>query len=512
MKVKRGSAPRQLFKLLCVAFPPGMPRRCGLLSCLLGVLVLCTTAHAQDEQRGRFDSVRREYFSLARKDPAVAERDEWIKIESELDAVLADNPAKDFYPKALFLSARINEQIYRAHRDRAALEKSMAQYRDFSEDFVPDTLADDALLALGELQRTELKDIAAAKISYSKLLDRYPKSDLVAVAKERLAQLPKAAGGKKSAGETKSTGKQGAAAPGAGAGSASGAVPPPTTEAAADVPPGATPQPASTAKPAKSGFFSWFDGASSEPEETPTPEASKHPLADKVKKELVIVIDPGHGGEEEGAVGVDHVLEKEVVLSISRELEALLQQRLGVKVVLTRTEDVTLPLAERTKIANESKADLFISVHTNASKNKSASGIETYYLDTTNDKASLKLAERENASVVNDGTDLGFIVSDLIQNAKLADSIALAHKLQEALVKRIRSSYADAKNLGVKKAPFYVLVGAHMPCVLLEVSFIDHKVEGQRLISREYQHLIALAVFDGITAYLETRPELLQPS
>lgn len=220
----------------------------------------------------------------------------------------------------------------------------------------------------------------------------------------------------------------------------------------------------------------------------------------------VVVIDPGHGGEGDlGALGVDGDYEKDIVLNIAIYLDEMLRKRLFVDTVLTRARDQELALADRAKIANDKQADVFISIHANASVNKSASGIETYYLDNTADQSSLKLAERENSSFNPNADDLKFILSDLIQNAKLDDSITLAHRVQDSLVGRISRRYEGVNNLGVKKAPFYVLVGAHMPCVLTEVSFIDHAVEGKRLADRSYQRLIAEAIFLGIKAYFKDK-------
>ena len=222
---------------------------------------------------------------------------------------------------------------------------------------------------------------------------------------------------------------------------------------------------------------------------------------------ISVVVDAGHGGEgEEGAHGVDGVLEKEVTLKIANVLDELLRERLRVKTVMTRTEDVNVSLADRTKIANDADADLFISIHTNASEFKNLRGIETYYLDNTNDASSLKLAQRENASLLEEGQDdLGFMLSDLIQTGKAPESVSLAHYVNDALHKKLSAYYDDVKNHGVKKAPFYVLVGAHMPCVLVEVSFIDHPEEGKRLISERYQRLVANGIYDGVLKYLQTR-------
>jgi N-acetylmuramoyl-L-alanine amidase len=222
----------------------------------------------------------------------------------------------------------------------------------------------------------------------------------------------------------------------------------------------------------------------------------------------LVVIDPGHGGEELGAVGVDGLLEKDIVLGISRKLETLLQERIQARTVLTREEDRDIPLIERSGRANALNANLFVSIHANASIRHQARGIETYYLDNTRDRASLRLASFENEALRGfDDDDLSFMLSDMIQSAKQPDSIALAHHVQSALVDVLSGEYQDIRSLGVKRGPFHVLVGAHMPCILVEVSFIDHPVEGKRLADPNYQQLIAEGLFEGIQRFFVRKTE-----
>ena len=219
----------------------------------------------------------------------------------------------------------------------------------------------------------------------------------------------------------------------------------------------------------------------------------------------LVVIDPGHGGEDLGAVGPGGLLEKDVVLAIGLELRTLLESQLGARVKLTRTKDIFVPLVERTELANRLQADLFVSLHTNASPNGKAKGFETYYLDNSNDQSSKKLAERENASIRFEGTegDLQYMLSDLIQSAKQPDSILLANSLQRATVSKLAPKWKMGKSLGVKKAPFYVLVGAHMPCVLVEMFFIDNSEEGPQLAKKEFRKELAEGLFVGIKGYFE---------
>lgn len=217
-----------------------------------------------------------------------------------------------------------------------------------------------------------------------------------------------------------------------------------------------------------------------------------------------IVLDPGHGGKDPGAIGVGGIAEKDIVLAVAKKLERKLKQEMGVEVVLTRRDDRFIPLEDRTAIANAEGADLFVSLHMNASPNGEAKGLETYYLDNTNDEGSLRLAARENSTSRRNVSDLQFILSDMTQNMKLEDSITLAHHLQHSLVDGMSTRLAEVKDLGVKKALFYVLVGARMPSVLVEMFFITNKTEGRAMSEESYQNAVVDALYDGILKYKES--------
>ena len=174
---------------------------------------------------------------------------------------------------------------------------------------------------------------------------------------------------------------------------------------------------------------------------------------------------------------------------------------MGIEVVLTRTDDQFIPLEDRTAVANAQNADLFISLHMNASPNGDAKGVETYYLDNTTDEASMRLAARENATSRKNVSDLQFILSDMTQNLKLEDSVTLAHSLQGALVGTMGNHLREIKNLGVKKALFYVLVGARMPSVLVEMFFITNREEGRAMSQGKFQDSVVDSLYDGIQQY-----------
>lgn len=235
--------------------------------------------------------------------------------------------------------------------------------------------------------------------------------------------------------------------------------------------------------------------------------AERYALGRKAGREfgpLRVVLDAGHGGDDFGAVGPNGLLEKDIVLEVALELEPLLRENLGAQVFLTRRVDHALSLAERTAMANDVEADLFISLHVNASRKKRAYGLEVYYLDNTDDSSSVKLAERENttASAGRLPGDLEFMLSDLIQNAKMDDSIVLAHTVGRSIYRRLSPEWRSIRYLGVKKAPFHVLVGAHMPCILVEMFFVDHVRDAAKLARRDFRRELAYGLYAGILDYI----------
>lgn len=229
---------------------------------------------------------------------------------------------------------------------------------------------------------------------------------------------------------------------------------------------------------------------------------------------FTVVVDPGHGGEQEGARAPDGACEKDVALAISRRIAARLK-RTGARVILTRSGDVSVPLANRAALATAIRADLFISVHLNsmptAEQRRHSRGVETYFLsaDATDGHAKA-VAARENADRLagepeaDPNDPVAGILDDLQDAASLQGSSRLAYDVHEKLVQRLR-----AEDRGVKQAPFYVLAGARMPAILVEVGFISHPDEARKLRSREYQERIADAVAGGIKAF---RAETLRAS
>ncbi len=215
-----------------------------------------------------------------------------------------------------------------------------------------------------------------------------------------------------------------------------------------------------------------------------------------------IVIDPGHGGKDPGATSKSGLKEKDVVLDVSHRLKKLIEKRLHKKVIMTRSRDVFIPLKERTKIANDNRADLFISVHVNSSPLRNTKGIEVYLLGRASDQAAQATAARENAASDEGSFDFQqMILNDLEREFTLNASLELAHFTNESFVKNLISKYPTSA-LGVKKAPFFVLAHTEMPAILAEISFLSNRIEEKRLRSKGYRQKAAEALYKGIAAYI----------
>ncbi len=243
----------------------------------------------------------------------------------------------------------------------------------------------------------------------------------------------------------------------------------------------------------------------------PVAESAKGQTAEESKKTALqfkpgkirrVVIDPGHGGHDPGAMNADGTREKDVVLEIGLKLARKVREDLGIDVVMTRSTDVFIPLEERTAIANKVNADLFVSIHANASLNKSVTGIETYYLNLAKSDKAARVAARENNTSLDKVNLLQAILFDLMANYKINDSARLADDVQKALCRKISKQYSGIKNLGVKQGPFYVLVGATMPSILVETAFISNDNEAGRLKDPEYQEKTAAGIEEGIRGYI----------
>ncbi len=217
-----------------------------------------------------------------------------------------------------------------------------------------------------------------------------------------------------------------------------------------------------------------------------------------------IVIDPGHGGSDPGCLNSSGQREKDTALDISLRLKELLKANPDLRVILIRETDIHVPLENRTVIANQNKADLFISIHVNSFRKKDRRGVETFYLNFSPDPGVNELAARENATTTKTIGEMEKIIKKILQNSKIIESKELAQKIQENLVKYLSRKYADIKNLGTKGGPFWVLIGSEMPSVLVEVSHLSNPQEAQRLKNGAYRQQVAQGIYEGIAAYIQS--------
>lgn len=217
-----------------------------------------------------------------------------------------------------------------------------------------------------------------------------------------------------------------------------------------------------------------------------------------------VVIDAGHGGHDTGMIGPNGLREKDVVLDIALELGRLVEQKLGAEVVYTRSDDTYLKPSARTRVANEAKADLFISVHANASSVRSVRGIETYYLNLTTDAWAMKVASRENAASDHSVHELRDLLGKIAQQDRVAESREFATRMQAAVFSGLTKNTSGLRNRGVRQAPLIVLIGAQMPAILAEVGFLSNPADEKLFQDKAYRRQVAQHLYDGIASYMAT--------
>jgi len=237
----------------------------------------------------------------------------------------------------------------------------------------------------------------------------------------------------------------------------------------------------------------------------PSPSSSGYSLVRQlglgVKR---IVLDPGHGGSDPGCLSSSGLKEKDVALDIARRLKKILETPGQFEVFLTRDSDLTIPLEKRTAIANQKRADLFISIHLNASPRKNRTGVETFYLNFSPDPAVNELAAKENASSSKNIREMKLIVEKIIKNSKYEESKDLAEKIHQNLLTHLKKNFGPRDDLGVKGGPFWVLIGSEMPAVLVEVSHLSNQREEEALKTEIYREAVATGLFRGIMEYVKS--------
>jgi N-acetylmuramoyl-L-alanine amidase len=243
----------------------------------------------------------------------------------------------------------------------------------------------------------------------------------------------------------------------------------------------------------------------SPPVKPPDPLASGYTMARQLGLGVRrIVIDPGHGGTDPGCLGKSGAREKDIVLETAHALKKKLSESGNLEVILTRESDVRIPVEDRTVIANQKRADLFISIHANAARNRKRTGIEVFYLNFSPDAAVNETAARENATSAKSLSQMKDIIMKIVQNSKIAESRDLAEKINRNLLQSISKKYGPMNSLGVKGGPFWVLIGGEMPSILVEISHLSNAGEEARLKTPAYRDAVVQGIADGVMEYVRS--------
>lgn len=532
---------------------------------LLALLLLSSAAEAKRESaESAYEGARKAYYSLKADAARRKLRHHWMNVARRFESVATRFPRSEQAPSALFTSAELLSELSRLSFVDEDLQAAVTGYTKVLNKYPKHRLADDAALALARIYINRLDQPESARRILTEAVARHKKGDQRRELKELLASLPAR---KAPAREAEPAGTSLVEAITKFAREPSPFVPPQAEspkapEAVAAKPAAPEPKPEAVKKPEVVAPAAKVEAVASAPAATeprteaqaaksldslvasltaPKAEVQEKPVVseppprpitapvdakvtqarlkamakDSRRAELTlaeqlglkvrrVVIDAGHGGHDTGAIGKKGTREKDVALAISKKLAAELRKR-DLEVVLTREDDRFIRLEDRAKLANEAHGDLFISVHCNSAVSKKLRGVETYTLNTSADRYSIRLAARENATSEKGIGDLQFILADLATKANTEESSRLATQVQKSLVGTLGARYSGIKNLGTKEALFYVLLGTKMPAILVETSFLSHPQEEERLASEAYQDDVARSIALGVEEFLGDR-------
>jgi len=519
-------------------------------------LALLSASRALAAQAGdvrAYEAARRGYYALKADAGRGHGREAWVAAAARFEQVAKSFPKSDKAPLALYTAAELRNQLSRVSLSAADRDAAGRDYDQVARLYPRSSLADDALYQLAHIALDRENDVGRARASLTDLLARYPHGDTAARARRLLAGLPerpqppkttvaKTAVARAAAGHAVQAPAQ-VTPDEAGHPSAQAPdddddddqAPATVDEALRD--PKATPRPVAKATQIESASKAAPDDPDERPEPVepaepaqssptqPSEAAPKHkpgnwprllealrkvgpspggvPLAVQMGLRVRrVVIDPGHGGHDSGAIGPDGTLEKDVTLSVAQKLAQDLKAQ-GLEVLLTRNDDRFVALEDRAGFANQVKSDLFISIHCNAARDRKLRGTETYFLNVTDDRYALKLAARENQASEKSISDLQMILADLATKADVEESERLARSVQRTLVDGAHDG--ARRDLGVKHALFYVLLGTKMPSVLVETAFLSNPDDAKKLRSERYQSELAHAIAQGVGQFLDQR-------
>jgi N-acetylmuramoyl-L-alanine amidase len=246
-------------------------------------------------------------------------------------------------------------------------------------------------------------------------------------------------------------------------------------------------------------------GTEGQPAKPPEPLPSGYSMARQLGLGVrTIVLDPGHGGSDPGCIGKSGLQEKVITLDVSLALKKMLVEKAGLHVILARESDIMVPLESRTVIANQKRADLFVSIHVNAHRDRKREGVETFFLNFSPDPAVVELAAQENATSTKNMGQMKDIIQKIARNSKVDESRDLAERIQKNLLQALSMANPKIKDLGVRGAPFWVLIGSEMPSVLVEISHLSNAGEETRLKSAKYRDLAVQGIYNGIMEYIRS--------
>lgn len=465
---------------------------------LLGVLALPQASWAGESEIQAYQEARQALLDLIDDARLKRYRDRWEKVIAALDRSAERLPREDLRCAALYNGARAHAEMAKVSYLQRDREEADRRYHALADRCSRSNLADDALYRAAEIHLE--RDPPRAKGILLALIRRFPQGDMVPLARERLAELEEVEPGAVAAKP-----KPEAEKPKAVAAKPKPEAAKPSKEAekagSSEVPGSHLPSAAEILAAMEESEGGERLGEIEKLIEADMPFSVMAGL--KIRR---VVLDPGHGGKDSGAIGPDGAKEKDLTLAMAKRLRRHLEA-MGLEVFLTREDDRTLSLEDRTRFANEKGADLFLSLHVNAAHNRKAHGIETYTLNLNSDRYAMRLAARENASSERSLGDLQFILADLATKANTDDSVKLAKLVQGKMVSRLRGRHGKdlVRDLGVKQALFFVLVGAKMPAILLETGFISHPEEGKRLQSGTYQEDAMRGVAEGVRQFILDR-------
>ncbi|MEK9628803.1 MAG: N-acetylmuramoyl-L-alanine amidase [Nitrospinota bacterium] len=487
---------------------------------------------------------QKSYYQLMASEEKKKFRHHWMKTINMFSRVIDLYPKSKEAYKAEFTTGKLFEGLNSVSKNSKDIDRALRHYQNVLKNYPSGNLSDDALFRVGEIYLAK-NSLASASETFKKISDNYPKGDQAKKALQKFKSIKVVSNKNHTATVTRPKSSD------------SKVFKPKVAKIAKKQKLKQAPSVVidSDKKKIVAKFKKKAQGNKSEKQKTqvarkgqkrvvknirktpranPSPQVAKASIKPPVspKKRIrikdgfgngylytpkklrrgqtnspLIVIDAGHGGKDDGARSASGIKEKDINLKIARHVKTFLVNRYKYCVVMTRKDDTFIPLRDRSKISNKRNADLFVSIHANAAKRKSAHGIETYFLGTSHNKEALEVAARENGELVQSVKDnqVQQILASLITTTKINDSSRLAGRVQENLYQNTRKTYRYQKNLGVKEGPFYVLHGADMPSILVEVGFLTNRREAKMLSQSEYLYRVASSIAEGIHKYLQDK-------